>query len=81
MYYHIPPVLGDLHWLLVASRIIFKLMLFTFYLMTKSYSKEIIPPYIPTRSLHSEETCWHEVPMTKLKGFDDRSFAKEAPSI
>ena len=83
-YDHISPVLRRLHWLPVEKRIVYKLMLFTFYVindMAPQYIRDLITPHIPTRSLRSEETCRLVVPMTRLRGFGDRSFAKAAPSI
>ena len=53
--------LRRLHWLPAASRIIFKLLLFTFHVMngTASYIKgSILSPYIPTCSLRSEKNLY-----------------------
>ena len=53
---HITPVLGNLHWLPVSKRIIFKLMLITFKsvnLMAPKYLTDLLQAYRPGRSLRS----------------------------
>jgi hypothetical protein len=53
---HITPVLRDLHWLPVKSRIIYKILLLTFKCslgLAPAYLQELIQQYKPTRNLRS----------------------------
>ena len=51
-YDHISPVLKQLHWLPVAQRIKFKILLLTYKALkdcAPSYIKDLLQPYVPTR--------------------------------
>ena len=58
---HITPVLYQLHWLPIESRILYKILLITYKTMNNqspSYMQELIEPYVPTRSsLRSSNQC------------------------
>ena len=81
---HITPVLIDLHWLPVAHRIKFKLLLLTFKALnglTPIYIQELITTYKPPRTLRSSS---HLVLATKsynLKSYGLRSFSVSAPLL
>ena len=54
---HITPILTSLHWLPIKFRIEFKILLLTFKALNgqaPSYLKELIVPYVPTRTLRSQ---------------------------
>ena len=81
---HITPVLQDLHWLPVKSRIDFKVLLLThkcLYGNAPMYLKELLHEYKPGRSLRSSDQSLLSIPRTKLKTFGDRSFAAYAPKV
>ena len=55
-YNSITPILRELHWLPVAERIHFKILLLTFKSlngMAPFYLNELLSPYIPSRTLRS----------------------------
>ena len=79
---HITPVLKDLHWLPIKSRILFKLLLFMFkayHQTTPTYITNLITPYNPIRSLRSSEQLLLEVPRTRLNSFGSRAFSVAGP--
>ena len=54
--YHITPVLEGLHWLPVAQRIVFKLLLIVYKCINNVaplYLSELLSNYVPTRTLRS----------------------------
>ena len=74
---HITPVLEDLHWLPIASRIRFKVLLLTFKCLHDSapdYLSSLVVPYHPSRTLRSSSQSLLAAPKTKLKSYGDRSF-------
>ena len=55
----ISPVLASLHLVPMKSRIQFKILLLTYKALNdlaSSYLKELIEPYYPSRTLHSQNT-------------------------
>ena len=75
---HITPVLKDLHWLPVAYRIRFKILLLTYksiHGLAPSYLAELIEVHNPCRSLRSSRQTTLKVPRTRLKSYGDRSFS------
>ena len=79
------PLLKELHWLPLESRIIFKLMLLTFKSINgllPSYLSEFLVAYVPSRpSLHSgDDNTLLTVPRTK-RTFGDKSFAHVASRL
>ena len=79
------PLLRELHWLPLESRIIFKLMLLIFKSINgllPSYLSEFLVPYVPSRpNLRSgDDNTLLTVPRTK-RTFGDKSFAHVAPRL
>ncbi len=53
---HITPILFNLHWLPVSSRIIYKILLLTFkslHGLAPTYLSDLLSPYTPSRLLRS----------------------------
>ena len=74
---HITPILKQLHWLPVYSRIKYKILLLTFkalHGLAPSYITEILQPYKPSRSLQSSCRLL-TIPSAKLKKCGFRSFS------
>jgi len=69
---HITPILKQLHWLPVDSRIKYKILLLTFkalHGLAPSYITEMLQPYRPSRSLRSASKRLLIVPSAKLRGY------------
>jgi len=74
---HITPVLKDLHWLPIRSRILFIILLLTYRAVHKlapEYLCDLLAQYSPHRSLRSSRQLLLREPRTKLKTYGDRSF-------
>ena len=57
-FYHITPVLASLHWLPVKARADFKVLLLTYkalHGLARTYLSDLVLPYIPTRTLRSQD--------------------------
>ena len=85
-YDHTTPILKDLHWLPVKSRIQFKVLLLTYKCLhdqAPQYLKDLIVPYESTssRSLRSSDKLLLRVPKTSMVTYGDRAFAVAAPSL
>ena len=82
---HVTPILKDLHWLPVQSRIDYKILTLVFQSMQDStfpeYLKQMIETYLPERSLRSKTKNLLKKQRTKLKTFGDRSFYFTAPEL
>ena len=84
---HITPVLYDLHWLPIKSRIDFKILLITYKALNNqapTYIKELLSIKKPTSyNLRSHsDPCLLERPRLKtLKTLGDRSFSLAAPTL
>ena len=83
---HMTPVLRKLHWLPVAYRIKFKILLFTFKCLNNSaphYLKQLLNPYIPCRNLRSNNIRQHTLiaPRFKRRKFGGRAFSRIAPIL
>ena len=58
---HVTPLLKDLHWLPIAERIKFKILLLTFkglHDLSPSYIKDLLTPYCPVHMFRSFSTLW-----------------------
>ena len=79
----ISPILKDLHWLPVAKRIRYKILLMVYKaIMTDSsplYLVELFAQYSPTRALRSAAENQLVVPKSQLKTFGDRAISHSAP--
>ena len=81
---HITPVLYNLHWLPVTSRITFKILLLVFKAMNNlgpTYLKELLVPHEPSRTLLSGTQGFLRVPTTRLITCGDRAFCKAGPVL
>ena len=82
-YDHISPVLKDLHWLPVKSRIDYKIGLLTYKCLTNqapSYLKELVVPYRPGRTLRSGSSNILVTPRVNTKA-GTRSFSYGAANV
>ena len=73
-----------LHWLPVAFRIDFKILLFTFkciHNLSPEYLSELVVVRDTGRILRSSEGILLDVPKTRTKTFGDRAFANCAPRL
>lgn len=80
---HITPVLKELHWLPVKSRIKYKILLLTFKALhgqAPGYLRDLITPYVPTRRLRSADQHLLSVPRIQSKT-GERAFAWAAPHL
>ena len=73
---HIAPILKELHWLPVAVRIEFKILVFEAYHgIVPLYISDTIAKYEPTRSLRSSSKRLLVVPWHNLKTYGRRAFS------
>ena len=83
-YDHITPVLKQLHWLPISSRIEFKILLFTYRALNNlapAYVRDMLCIYEPPRPLRSAGMSLLVVPKTRLSTYGDRCFQKAAPVL
>ena len=83
-YSPITPVLQQLHWLPVKSRISFKILLLTFqYLhnMAPSYLQELFKKYTPARNLRSSQKNLLECPVLGTRFYGERAFSFGGPLL
>ena len=83
-YSHVTPILKDLHWLPIKSRIEFKILLLTFKSLhghSPKYISELLVPYVPTRSLRSASQNLLVAKRGRTKAYGDRSFSCVAPLL
>ena len=81
---HITPILRELHWLPISSRIQFKILLLTFRAINNgspSYISDLVEPYVPNRQLRSTNCNLLVCPMVLRKSYGERSFAYAAPFL
>ena len=79
---HISPVLLNLHWLPVRSRIIYKVLLHVYKAlnnMSPQYIRELLTVQSCQRSLRSKDTLYLTVPLTKTVTYGDRAFTSAVP--
>jgi hypothetical protein len=80
----ITQILISLHWLPMAQRIKFKMLLITYHALNglaPLYLTSLLQQYTPTRSLRSAEQHQLFVPKTRLVSAGDRAFAHAAPVL
>ena len=81
---HITPVLFQLHWLPVAERIKFKILLITYKSLNNlapSYICDMISRYRPSRNLRSSSEVLLNRGDYRLKSYGGRSFSACAPEL
>ena len=83
-YDSITPVLIDLHWLPVKSRIEFKILVLVWKALNgigPSYIRDLLTLYCPARVLRSCDNMNLCIPKTRLKTYGDRAFSVAAPKL
>jgi hypothetical protein len=81
-YDHITPVLKDLHWLPIAQRIEYKILLLTFKALigqAPAYLKDLLQLSHQTRSLRSNDQRLLVCPRSRTVHYGDRCFSVAAP--
>ena len=81
---HITPVLASLHWLPIKFRIDFKVLLITFKALNglaPPYLKDLLHPYIPARTLRSQNAGLLIVPRVGKCTLGGRAFSYRAPLL
>ena len=81
---HITPVLVSLHWLPIKFRIDFKVRLITFKALNglaPPYLKDLLHPYIPARTLRSQNAGLLIVPRVGKCTLGGRAFSYRAPLL
>uniref|UniRef100_A0A8K9WPT9 Reverse transcriptase domain-containing protein n=1 Tax=Oncorhynchus mykiss TaxID=8022 RepID=A0A8K9WPT9_ONCMY len=82
--YHITPVLASLHWLPVKARADFKVLLLTYkalHGLAPTYLSDLVLPYIPTRTLRSQDAGLLIVPRISKQTAGGRAFSYRAPFL
>lgn len=77
-------ILEELHWLPIKYRISFKILLLVYKSLNglaPRYLHDLLKPYIPSRSLRSEQQHLLVVPKCRLVTAGDRSFAVKGPKL
>ena len=75
---HITPVLASLHWLPVKARADFKVLLLTYkalHGLAPTYLSDLVLPYIPTRTLWSQDAGLLIVPRISKQTAGGRAFS------
>ena len=81
---HITPVLASLHWLPVQYRIDFKILLLTYKALNglaPSYLQELLTPYLPNRTLRSQDAGLLVIPRVNKSNTGGRAFSCRAPKL
>jgi hypothetical protein len=81
---HITPVLASLHWLPVKARADFKVLLLTYkalHGLAPTYLSDLVLPYIPTRTLWSQDTGLLIVPIHFKQTAGVRAFSYRDPFL
>ena len=79
---HITPTLMQLHWLPVEQRVLFKVLLLVYKALHDKgplYLKELLTPYVPSRTLRSSSDKLLNVPATHYVETSKRAFGVRAP--
>jgi hypothetical protein len=77
-------ILNELHWLPVAQRISFKILVLVFKSLNglgPQYLTELLDAYVPTRSLRSKDQLLLLIPKTRLITAGDRAFRVAGPKL
>ena len=81
---HITPILIQLHWLPVADRIKFKILLIVYkslHNLAPSYIADLISHYKPSRNLRSSSSNQVNCGNYRLKSYGHRSFSVCGPEL
>ena len=82
-FYHITPILKDLHWLPIRERIDFKILVLTWKALNGTapeYLTTLLIPHIPNRTLRSSDKQLLVVPRAS-SALGDRAFSVAAPTL
>jgi hypothetical protein len=81
---HITPVLASLHWLPVKARAEFKVLLLTYkalHGLAPTSLSDLVLPYIPTRTLRSQDPGLLVLPRISKQTAGCRDFSYRAPFL
>ena len=81
---HITPILYELHWLPVAQRIQFKVLLLTYKALNglaPTYISDLLVAHQSRYQSRSNDKHYLKVPKTKLATYGDRAFSYQAPML
>lgn len=81
---HITPILNELHWLPVRSRIMYKLMLITFKALhgaAPSYIMDLLSNYTSSRNLRSNMQSYLIEPRYHQETYGARAFCNSSPRL
>ena len=82
---HITPILRELHWLPIRSRIDYKIATITFKCINDptfpSYLRDLISYKTTSRTLRSSSKNLLSIPKTSLRNFGDRAFTSYSPRL
>ena len=81
---HITPVLASLHWLPIAFRVQFKVLVITYRAMNGQappYISDMLEWYVPSRTLRSANQGLLDTPHTNYVTKGDRAFQAVAPNL
>ena len=81
---HITPVLASLHRLTVKAKADFKVLLLTYkalHRLAPTYLSDLVLPYIPTRTLRSQDAGLLIVPRISNQTAGGRAFSYRAPFL
>ena len=83
--HHITPILQNLHWLPVNTRIAYKINLLTYKSkagLSPTYLSDLLYEYVPSRTLRSSSQSLLQLPRRiPSKSYGQRSFSYAAPSL
>ena len=81
---HISPHLKDLHWLPIAQRVQYKVLLYTYKALNghaPQYLQELVVRHVPTRSLRSGSKSLLIVPRYRTVRYEERTFKVAAAKL
>ena len=81
---HITPILRDLHWLPVDSRIKYKILVHTFQALHGSspvYLSDTLHRYEPARMLRSQNSLQLNIPRARTASYGARAFQSASPAL
>ena len=81
---HVTPILIALHWLPIKFRIQFKVLVVTYRALhgqAPTYIRDLLQPYLTSRSLRSSDQGLLVVPRSRLKTKGDCAFEVVAPKL
>jgi hypothetical protein len=83
-YYHITPLMKQLHWLPISQRIIYKIVLITYKSLNglaPHYINNMLKPFTPSVNLRSSSKGFLTIHSVRLVNYGERSFSYAAPKL